>query len=163
MRTNDILISDSLVSYTKVLNDLGLVIWNYMFTSDTAYNYQLEFMILCIPTCIRIKQCWFEYRSTARDSIVKFDKVFYRVWPLLVNVLIKRTLLRATDDEKSSGALLLKLNRLNNWWYLALAFNSIYSFIWDIKMDWNLELFNGLFELKNPSSISHPSTTVGVS
>lgn len=150
MRTNDILISDSLVSYSKVLNDLGLVFWNYWFTTDVAYNYKLEFMILCIPTCIRIKQCWFEYRSTGQKqhllNLIKYSTGF---GPLLVNVFIKRTLLNASDEEKSSGSLLFKLNSLNNWWYLALALNSTYSFIWDIKMDWNLGLFNGLFEWKS--------------
>lgn len=151
MRTNDILISDSLVSYSKVLNDLGLVFWNYWFNTDVTYNYQLEFMILCIPTCIRIKQCWYEYKSTGqRQHLLNLIKYSTGFGPLLVNVLIKRTLLKASDDEKSSGALLITLTKLNNWWYLALALNSTYSFIWDIKMDWNLELFNGLFELKNP-------------
>ncbi|EMG45603.1 erd1 Protein ERD1 1 [Candida maltosa Xu316] len=151
MRTNDILISDSLVSFSKVLNDLGLVIWNYWFASDIAYNYQLEFMILCIPTCIRIKQCWFEYKSTGQKqhllNLIKYSTGF---GPLLVNVMIKRTLLKATEDEKSSGVLLLKLNMLNNWWYLVSAINSTYSFIWDIKMDWNLGMLNSLFEFRNP-------------
>ena len=48
-------------------------------------------------------------------------------------------------NKKTSGELLLKLNHLNNWLYFALAVNSTYSFIWDIKMDWHLELFDGLF------------------
>ncbi|CAX45047.1 mediator of retention of lumenal endoplasmic reticulum proteins, putative [Candida dubliniensis CD36] len=152
MRTNDILISDSLVSYSRVINDLGLVFWNYWFDSNIGYNYKFESMILSIPSWIRIKQCWFEYKLTGqKQHLFNLIKYFTGLGPLLVNVLLKRMLLNATEEEKTNGELLLKLNHLNNWLYFALAINSTYSFIWDIKMDWHLELFDGLLVLIFPS------------
>lgn len=33
--------------------------------------------------------------------------------------------------------------------------NSTYSFIWDIKMDWHLELFDGLFLVVSGKKTSH--------
>lgn len=152
MRTNDILISDSLVSYSRVINDLGLVFWNYWFDSNIGYNYKFESTILSIPSWIRIKQCWFEYKLTGqKQHLFNLIKYFTGLGPLLVNVLLKRMLLNATEEEKTNGELLLKLNHLNNWLYFALAINSTYSFIWDIKMDWHLELFDGLLVLIFPS------------
>ena len=101
MRTNDILISDSLVSYSRVINDLGLVIWNYWFDSNIGYNYKFESMILSIPTCIRIKQCWYEYKLTGKTQHL-FNLIKYStgLGPLLINVLLKRMLLNATEQEK---------------------------------------------------------------
>ena len=156
MRTNDILISDSLVSYSRVINDLGLVIWNYWFDSNIGYNYKFESMILSIPTWIRIKQCWYEYKLTGKiQHLFNLIKYSTGLGPLLINVLLKRMLLNATEQEKTSGELLLKLNHLNNWLYFALAVNSTYSFIWDIKMDWHLELFDGLFLVVSGKKTSH--------
>lgn len=150
MRSNDILISDSLVSFAKVINDFGLFVWNYYIDDTTAYNYKLEFAILCIPTCIRIKQCWFEYRTTRQvQHLLNLVKYSTGIGPLVVNVLIKSTLMNASDDAKQSGQLMIDLTSLNKWWYVLLALNSTYSFIWDIKMDWHLQLFNKLF---NPKS-----------
>lgn len=161
MRTNDILISDSLVSYSRVINDLGLVIWNYWFDSNIGYNYKFESMILSIPTWIRIKQCWYEYKLTGKTQHL-FNLIKYStgLGPLLINVLLKRMLLNATEQEKTSGELLLKLNHLNNWLYFALAVNSTYSFIWDIKMDWHLELFDGLFLVVSRKKTSHSVVSV---
>ena len=101
MRTNDILISDSLVSYSRVINDLGLVIWNYWFDSNIGYNYKFESMILSIPTWIRIKQCWYEYKLTGKTQHL-FNLIKYStgLGPLLINVLLKRMLLNATEQEK---------------------------------------------------------------
>ncbi|KAI5958063.1 ERD1 [Candida theae] len=153
MRSNDILISDSLVSFAKVINDFGLFVWNYYIDENTTYNYKLEFAVLCIPTLIRIKQCWFEYKLTQQVhhllNLIKYGTGF---GPLVVNMLIKATLLTSSDEVKQSGAFLHRLNTLNSWWYALSALNSTYSFIWDIKMDWNLQLFNKLF---NPGSKFH--------
>ena len=157
MRTNDILISDSLVSVSKVLNDFGLFIWNYYVSESIAYNYQLEFLILCIPTFIRIKQCWFEYSSTGKTqhmlNLIKYSTAF---GPLLINALIKHTLLRSSDEDRQSGALIQQLTKLNKWWYFLSALNSTYSFIWDIMMDWHLQLFNKLFNPRERFTILRP-------
>lgn len=154
MRSNDILISDSLVSFAKVINDFGLYVWNYYIDETTAYNYRLEFAILCIPSLIRIKQCWFEYKTTGQvQHMLNLIKYSTNFGPLVVNVLIKATIMNANDEAaKQSGHLLETLNQLNKWWYILLALNSTYSFIWDIKMDWNLQLLNKVF---NPGSKFH--------
>lgn len=153
MRSNDILISDSLVSFAKVINDFGLFIWTCYIGGSRAYNYKLEFVILCIPTCIRIKQCWYEYKTTKQvQHLLNLVKYGTGLGPLIVNVFIKSTLVNTNDEAKQSGQLINELTSLNKWWYVLLTLNSTYSFIWDIKMDWNLQLFNKLF---NPNAQFH--------
>ncbi|KAI5963256.1 ERD1 [Candida pseudojiufengensis] len=148
MRTNDILISDSLVSFAKVLNDFGLFIWSYYINETKAYNYKLEFGILCLPILIRIKQCFHEYRITSnKQHLLNLLKYATGIGPLGVNALIKYTLLNSSDLERENGELINKLTKLNNWWLILTLINSTYSFIWDIKMDWNLDLFNNIFQI----------------
>ncbi|KAG7661158.1 ERD1 [[Candida] subhashii] len=152
MRSNDILISDSMVSYAKVLNDFGLYIWNYYYSSEIPYNYHLEFGILCIPIAIRMRQCWVEYKLTNQDQhIYNLIKYATGLGPLLVNVLIKSTLLHDNDSGERE-ILMNKLTNLNRWWYFTSAINSTYSFIWDVKMDWNLELFDFLFQFNKKTN-----------
>ncbi|KAI5969923.1 ERD1 [Candida margitis] len=154
MRSNDILISDSMVSFAKVINDFGLFIWGFYIDESTAYNYKLEFIILCIPTLIRIRQCWFEYRTTRQlQHLLNLVKYSTGIGPLIVNVFIKSTLVNATEQERQSGDLFTALASLNRWWYVFSALNSTYSFIWDIKMDWHLQLFNKFFNPKAQFSI----------
>ncbi|CAK9435536.1 uncharacterized protein LODBEIA_P02630 [Lodderomyces beijingensis] len=146
MRTNDILISDTLVSYAKVLNDFGLFIWSYYISESRAYNHDIELVILCIPILIRIKQCWYEYSITGKKQhLYNLLKYSTGLGPLTVNALIKTKLLHSTEEQRTSGELILQLRYLNYWWYFASAVNSTFAFVWDVKMDWSLPLFNKLF------------------
>lgn len=145
MRTNDILISDTLTSYSKVLNDIGLFLWTYYYSKD-PYSIHIEFIILCIPTMIRMKQCWFEYTTTKKvPHLLNMIKYSTALGPLLINLLIKMTLrvLAPNNNEQvEKDDVLPRLNSLNSWWYFFAVLNSTYSFIWDVKMDWGFGLFN---------------------
>ncbi|KAK6460631.1 EXS family-domain-containing protein [Scheffersomyces coipomensis] len=154
MRTNDILISDSLTSYAKVGNDFGLFFWNYYYSDEVSYNIQLEFVILCIPTFIRIKQCWCEFKISRKSQhLLNLLKYTTALGPLLINLLIKYHLTSAKnvdDDDLIQQALLKRVESLNTWWYFFSFINSAYSFIWDVKMDWNLELFDSIINPRKP-------------
>lgn len=142
MRTNDILLSDTLTSYSKVLNDIGLYLWSYYYSSQIQYNVYLEFLILSAPTIIRISQCWQEYtlhRGTVRAHVLNMIKYLISLLPLVVNLLIKITILRQHDEQTE----IHRLDRLNSWWYVVSFLSSSYSFLWDVFMDWKLAVFNG--------------------
>ncbi|ODV77528.1 EXS-domain-containing protein [Suhomyces tanzawaensis NRRL Y-17324] len=151
MRVNDILLSDSLMSYSKVLNDFGLFVWK-TYISEGPYNDYLEISILSIPILIRIKQCWFEYSTTKqRPHLLNLFKYASSFGPLGVNLCIKRFIKVDHEmDENLKQAALQRLQTLNNWWYLTSFINSTYSFIWDIKMDWGFGLFDQLFDTEKP-------------
>lgn len=149
MRTNDILISDSLTSYSKVINDLVFFMWLNYYSVSKPYNPKFEFIVLAIPGLIRMKQCWFEYKLTnQRQHIFNFIKYSTGLIPIFINLLIKLNLsnLRLENpDDLHQNQLVKNLDKLNNLWYLGSTVNSTYSFIWDIKMDWGFQLFEPLF------------------
>lgn len=158
MRTNDILISDSLMSYSKVLNDIGIFIWHYFVSDEIRYNDILEFSILCYPTMIRIKQCWNEFVLTAeKQHFFNLMKYASGIGPVFINFLIKFNLEEYGEDEGEDKQNHLKfLHSLNMWWYFFSFINSTYSFIWDIKMDWGFQIFDRISS-NNPTILIRPS------
>ena len=160
MRTNDILISDSLMSYSKVLNDFALFIWKYYYSAEIPYNTLLEFSVLCIPMAVRMKQCWQEYSTTRnKQHLLNFIKYASGLGPMVMNLLIKRTItsynLEAIDDSKKEEIVRI-LSNLNRWWYVFSFINSAYSLVWDIKMDWGLQMFDGLFKKHSKTTFLRP-------
>ena len=148
MRTNDILLSDTLTSYSKVLNDCGLYIWTLVFSSN-PYDPKLEFVVLIIPTLIRMKQCWHEYKRTNKlQHALNLTKYSTAIGPLFINLLIKLTLATFNPENKEDlqkEAVLHHLSYLNKWWYVLSTLNAVYTFIWDIKMDWGFQAFDSFF------------------
>lgn len=149
MRSNDILISDTLMSYSKVINDFGLFVWIYYI--NDKYNPSVEMIILTIPTFIRIKQCWYEFRLTnQKQHLFNLLKYVSGLLPLIINYLIKITIIAQPAN------LINKLHHLNNWWVFFSFFNSSYSLFWDIKMDWGFHFFDKFFNTSNKFLISRP-------
>lgn len=143
MRTNDILISDTLTSYSKVINDLASFLWVMFIPTDVAYNNKVEALVLAFPALIRIKQCWYEFKVTGqRQHLLNLLKYSALLGPVLINLLIKISMELLPNAEGSQ-----RLNRLNWWWYILLALSSTYLFIWDVKMDWGFEAFDFAFRL----------------
>lgn len=143
MRTNDIFFSDTLTSFAKVLNDFMCFIWITFVTSDSLYNTQVEALVLAYPQFVRMKQCFYEYKTTGqKQHMLNFCKYSALLGPIIVNMLIKFSMLRlaATPDTTTSD-----LDNLNKWWYVVSAISSFYLFIWDVRMDWGFGLLEPLF------------------
>mgnify|MGYP002378605865 CR=1 FL=1 len=150
MRSNDILISDSLISYAKVINDFALFIWVY-YVNDT-YNPVVELVVLAVPACIRMKQCWYEFNLTGhKQHLYNLVKYLTSIFPLSVNYIIKVFIINNPEN------LLEVILRLNKWWFFFSFVNSSYSYYWDIKMDWGFEMFDGIFRKKSKLSVTRPS------
>lgn len=142
MRTNDILISDSLTSYAKVVNDLGSYLWVSLLPGNAPYNIYIEALVLSLPGLMRIKQCWFESKLTGqKQHLFNMIKYCSQLGPIFINLLIKIQMNQLTDDATASA----RLNSLNFWWYILSFFSSTYCFIWDIRMDWGFGLFEPMF------------------
>ncbi|WEJ94315.1 protein-ER retention protein [Yamadazyma tenuis] len=160
MRTNDILISDSLVSYSKVLNDIGIFIWHYFVSDELPYNSFLELFVLCLPALIRIRQCWQEFLLTRqRSHMLNLMKYTTGIAPIFINFLIKFNVQEYGEDNDAGKEMHLHLLKiLNVWWYLCSFINSTYSFIWDVRMDWGFETFDyflkkSSFTLRSPDKL----------
>lgn len=142
MRTNDILISDSLTSYAKVINDFGAYVWITLLPTSQGYNVYVEALVLSLPGLIRVKQCWYEFKLTGQKlHFYNMMKYCCLLGPILVNLLIKIQMGQLTDDTAASS----NLNTLNMWWYIISFVSSTYSFIWDIRMDWGFGMLEPLF------------------
>lgn len=143
MRSNDILLSDSLMSYSKIINDFCGFLWVYIVSS--SYNRTVEAMVLSYPSLLRIKQCWFEFRTTnQRQHLFNLLKYSTLLGPIVVNLYIKSKM----AQNVNSNALIDDLKVLDKWWYIVSFVNSLYLFVWDIRMDWGFEAFDFLFSGK---------------
>lgn len=148
MRTNDILMSDSLTSYAKVINDFGSFVWFSLLPSSTSYNFYIEATILSLPGLIRVKQCWYEYKlMDQKQHLLNLIKYCWLLGPIFINLLIKIQMEQLTDDTAASA----NLNTLNSWWYMISFISSAYSFVWDIRMDWGFGLFEPFFTQQTSS------------
>lgn len=143
MRTNDILLSDSLTSYSKVINDLVSFLWATFIPASASYNHKVEAFVLSYPALIRVKQCWYEFKITGqRQHMLNLFKYAALLGPVIVNLLIKMSMESFPEGDSSQ-----QLNSLNRWWYILSAISSTYLFIWDIKMDWGFEALDIFFRL----------------
>lgn len=156
MRTNDILISDSLMSYNKIINDFFHATWKLAVMLD--YNPKLEFAVLCLPVLLRMKQCLSEYRSTRqRQHLLNFIKYTTNIFPLFIGMLIHENsfLEGKTEDEDEKSSIEKNLKGLKSYWFLFALINSSYSFVWDIKMDWGFSMFEFAFS-NSPKVLLRP-------
>ncbi|AGO10119.1 AaceriAAR127Cp [[Ashbya] aceris (nom. inval.)] len=142
LRTNYILLADTLTSYGKPLMDftayLVLLFRNPLvdplaardLPSNAALN--IDLVVGAIPSAIRLVQCLREFQReedtwpTRRASL--FNAVKYSTqFPILAHALLGRS-----NSRYASG----------RWVRWAMLLNSAYSFWWDVTMDWKLGLFN---------------------
>ncbi|GBL50713.1 hypothetical_protein [Candidozyma auris] len=145
MRTNDILLSDSMISYGRVINDWSMFVWKTYIPTESNYNAGFETAVLSIPAIIRMKQCWYEFQSTKqRQHLFNFFKYFISLGPIVVNFLIKHKMTHLTENEDVSA----QLNTLNFWWYMSSTVSASFSFFWDIKMDWGFNVFDIILHRK---------------
>lgn len=147
LRTMDILVSDTMISYGKVFIDLAVVGCQIMsnrtclpaLTTDEknidrscGQNIALEFLIGSIPIVIRLKQCAYEFKISGymnKGHIFNFIKYFVSLVFLFVTVFL---------TKHSSYATI---------WKLMAFINSCYAFYWDLNRDWNL--FNSDYSLRS--------------
>ena len=149
MRTNDILFSDSLVSYNRVLADLSLLIMGILGGFDIAGANSssnsipvilVEAFFLCSPHCIRIAQCRKEYKLTGeKQHAYNMLKYFCGTLAIISNSALKmNTILQKREGagfgNQEPGDNLLR------WFYFFAFISSTYSFLWDLIMDWGFEL-----------------------
>lgn len=131
LRLNDILLSDSLTSYAKILLDLANYL-TYIFQGPEVKldNAGWDLVVLVIPQLIRLSQCWHEWsisKKKNKQAFLNFIKYSTNVFPLVM-IYITRTF--KDGNGKSNGSILLLEKFL-------IALNSVYTFYWDVFVDWD--------------------------
>ena len=155
----DILLADVLTSYSKVLGDLfvGLCMTFSRQHSTSRPNrgcggaYVVPFLI-SVPFIMRLRQCLIEYVRVRKGlaageldertagwggqhlaNALKYSTAF--------PVTILSALLRGGSGKLAAGE-----TGLFRWWMVAVFVNSFYSFYWDVAKDWDLSLFDAMWD-----------------
>jgi hypothetical protein len=149
----DILLADVLTSYGKIIADFFVALCMYFQHNGSATSrpdrgcggQYLVPLIIAIPSLIRFRQCLIEYfRVRANPSLssgfggqhlanaAKYASAF----PVIILSALQRNL---SHNHVTLGVTEATLYRL---WLFAVAFNSFYSFYWDVAKDWDLTLFS---------------------
>uniref|UniRef100_A0A674EHW0 Xenotropic and polytropic retrovirus receptor 1a n=1 Tax=Salmo trutta TaxID=8032 RepID=A0A674EHW0_SALTR len=133
----DFWLADQLNSLVIVLMDLEYLICFYSFElkwtdllDGRNYSYGLRAIIQCLPAWFRFVQCLRRYRDTKRAfphlvNAGKYSTTFF--------VVTFAALYSTHKEQKHSDA--------DMFFYLLMVFSaisSLYTLIWDLKMDWGL-------------------------
>nr|XP_018899350.1 PREDICTED: xenotropic and polytropic retrovirus receptor 1 homolog [Bemisia tabaci]XP_018899351.1 PREDICTED: xenotropic and polytropic retrovirus receptor 1 homolog [Bemisia tabaci] len=142
----DFWLADQLNSLATVLLDFHFLVCFYFTSTDwmssadihpSFDNYWLSRAIVnCVPAWIRFAQCLRRYYDSGEAfphiaNAMKYASTFF--------VVIFQTLLARTSGSYSD----ITLNPFFYCWVCACIVNSLYAYIWDVKMDW------GLFDLSS--------------
>ncbi|GLC58347.1 hypothetical protein PLESTB_001349000 [Pleodorina starrii] len=84
-------------------------------------------LAICLPYMIRFVQCVIVHRTTGNRSQLLNAAKYGTAFPALVLTAIQREY--HVRGERYG---------LYGWWIAALLVNSIYSFYWDLEMDWDM-------------------------
>lgn len=136
---SEIMLADALTSLSKVFKDVGVtVIAMYAYMQGTAvveYHEQGMLLVACLaslPALLRVRQCWVQFTGFNEPSakilvalnIVKYCSAFPPIW-----------LVAASSLGYSHPALPMVTASMS-------VINSVYSYVWDIMMDWGLIQFS---------------------
>lgn len=141
----DVIFSDLLTSYSRVIADLWLAGAILIYVTDSPNNshrkqYENEVimsMIAAYPYAIRFRQCLIE-RSSADNSSDKFWSTlnsikYFTAFPaIFLGIFAKK-----------------RFSFLWFLWNTSSAINSTYSFWWDVSMDWSLPFFKQPLSIQN--------------
>ncbi|GMM37746.1 Erd1 protein [Saccharomycopsis crataegensis] len=146
LRINDLLMSDSITSYSKIILDLANYL-NYIIyygsrDDDDDWKkldqnrFGVDLIILGLPQLIRLSQCWFEWNHSNRRNrqpFLNFIKYSTNVAPLVMIFITRSYTARESSAPGGGGGgdPILMLEKL------LILVNSMYTFFWDVMIDWN--------------------------
>ncbi|KAI8098897.1 EXS family-domain-containing protein [Halteromyces radiatus] len=150
----DIIFADLLTSFSNVLGDMfltGCIILPgksnqaYMaLESDTQNAYYRDIMvplIISLPYFIRLRQCISEYiesRGETRRHLFNALKYASAFPVIILSAVQKKASIYITETGSIPTTWWIDESNLFRLWMIAVFVNSLYSFWWDISMDWNL-------------------------
>lgn len=139
-----ILLADALTSYGRVIGDAavmtGMAIAGHSVANGSrrdVLNTYVAFAISCWPNSVRMRQCLIDFLASGDQiHLANFGKYMSGI---LVSVAWFAYRASTNSPEEES---LLRPDTLWNIWVLCVATNSVYTFFWDVKFDWGLQLFD---------------------
>ncbi|KAJ2451979.1 protein-ER retention protein [Coemansia sp. RSA 2424] len=145
---SDIIMADILTSCARTFADMRLVACQFVSlawpgeASTCTDTGMLGALLVAMPYAFRLRQCANEYLNAppasaeARRHFANAVKYASSFPVICLSAIHRRAEIEAsTADAKQLGWMLRPTFGL---WVLAVAFNSLYSYYWDVAFDWNL-------------------------
>ncbi len=140
----DVLSADGMTSMSKLLADMQSLMCAILalaiasipdFGGNSCMHTMVGPLLASIPYAVRGCQCIIVYRNTGnRLQLVNFGK-YMSSFPVIWTSALQHQLAPA------EGVVLDQHDRhLQLLWLYAVTLNTVYSFVWDIVMDWGLAL-----------------------
>lgn len=156
---SDVIFADVLTSFAKVLGDvwLSLVVVAYSVcsvpvTERLLWSQQASLavpLLISVPYLVRFRQCVSEYRTssplgrTSRSTrplynALKYASAFPVIW---LSAFQRKKPDTQIPGEPGHHALFVSLHGfVQILWLIAVLFNTLFSFWWDLTNDWGLDL-----------------------
>lgn len=139
----DVLAADVLTSMSKLLADMEIVLcavltvlfYNTEGVESACLHSVVGPILASIPYAIRAYQCLLSYQSTGSTlQLINFGK-YISAFPVIWTSALKHAL------APMEGVALDKHDEhLQILWLYSVTINTLYSFVWDVTMDWGLAL-----------------------
>ncbi|KAI8139693.1 EXS family-domain-containing protein [Fennellomyces sp. T-0311] len=137
----DIILADILTSFSNVFGDLFGTFCAEQDGYDECYRDKFVPFLICLPYLIRLRQCLSEFLESGGQckrhlwNALKYASAF----PV---ILLSASQKHADRWVAATGSVpeTWWINEINLFrlWMVCVFFNSMYSFWWDISVDWNL-------------------------
>ncbi|KAL4248172.1 hypothetical protein ABKN59_007902 [Abortiporus biennis] len=148
----DVVFADVLTSFAKVIGDVWLSVC--MLVPDASLlippaqqglSRWILPTLMSVPYAVRFRQCLIEYMDPTNESrkpfynAIKYASSFPVIYLSAAQRIVVSDLL-AFNGPVSGNEGWFGDRQLFQLWLLAAAFNSLYSFWWDITNDWGFDL-----------------------
>ncbi|KAI9007558.1 EXS family-domain-containing protein [Phycomyces nitens] len=146
---SDIILADILTSLSNVFGDLFTTLCVILAGQDatlekTQVDYHRDLflpILISIPYFIRLRQCTSEYLdSNCKTKRHLFNALKYAsAFPvILLSATQKRAAMYVAETGSVPKSWWIGETNIFRLWMAFVFFNSMYSFWWDVSMDWNL-------------------------
>ncbi|KAI7863307.1 EXS family-domain-containing protein [Spinellus fusiger] len=141
---SDIILADILTSLSGVFGDGITTVWAYYLQEGPAnqYAYPVDLVacfVMSIPSLLRLRQCLCEYTESNTKRHVWNALKYASAFPVIaLNTSLRRAAVTLADHGSVPSSWWTKDVYLLRIWIMFSLINSLYSFGWDIAMDWHL-------------------------
>ncbi|KAI9300342.1 EXS family-domain-containing protein [Cunninghamella echinulata] len=170
----DIIFADFLTSFSNVFGDFFLtlcIILNGKSSDDfdlleanrdNAYYRDIMVpLVISLPYIIRLRQCMSEYiesRGETKRHLFNALKYASAFPAIILSALQKKVAFHIMESGSVPTTWWINESNIFRLWMMAVFINSMYSFWWDISMDWNLLQITYDKSSSATTTIKHKST-----
>ncbi|WWC59509.1 uncharacterized protein I303_102065 [Kwoniella dejecticola CBS 10117] len=153
----DVILADILTSFAKVLGDMWISacqIWLGEITHGrvgrAGWAGWVTLGMVSLPYLLRFRQCLLEYYQSSWTSPRPLANAlkYFSAFPVIFLSAAQKTVVVEIASQK--GVSVQELGEMHDRWFgehrlfrlwlLAVCVNSMFSFYWDVEMDWGLAL-----------------------